>query len=169
MSLTHPSPHHSPRVVPVQSVCLHWTGGSYAGGVAWCTDPRSKVSYHAIVGPDGDVATLVPWDRAAWSVGRSVAPPPFTFSRAGNSATENIALAGGPRFGPVTHEQFNRTVLLIADRFCARRWGVDDLWRIAGHADFASPRGRKVDPWGDQWLNRQQVVDGVRVILEARR
>ena len=166
-ALTHPSPNHGRRQCAVEAICLHWSGGSFVGSRTWCQNPESKVSYHALIGPDGEVATLVPWSRAAWSVGKSQAPPPFTFGRLGNSATENIALSGGPRFGPPTAVQYHALVLLVARRMAAHRWGVDDLWRVVGHADLAIPRGRKRDPWGDDWLDRADIVRDLRLMLEV--
>jgi len=50
---------------------LHHTAGSYAGSVAWCANPASKVSYHAIVAKDGKRTVLADPDERAWHAGVS--------------------------------------------------------------------------------------------------
>ncbi len=39
--------------------------------MAWCTDPASKVSYHAIVGKDGRRTVLADPDERTWHAGVS--------------------------------------------------------------------------------------------------
>lgn len=153
--LTHASPNHSRRAVPCVAVCVHWTGGSYASAIDWCTRPAAKVSYHEIISPAGQVARLVAPDRASWSVGTSRAPLPWT-GTAGNAMTYNIALAGAP---PVPATAAAKFVLVerIREAFRHFGWPVTDGHRVTGHHDWAWPRGRKVDPVGDDptapWLD----------------
>lgn len=74
MTLTHPSPNRNARpagVVP-RLVVLHAdAGASDAGTVSWVRAPRSKVSYHALVGRDGRVYTFVDYAERAWHAGKS--------------------------------------------------------------------------------------------------
>lgn len=137
---------------------MHWTGGSFESAVDWIRRPESKVSYHAVIAPNGDIATCVPWERAAWSVGVSRQPDDlrFTFMTRGNGATENIALAGGPPTPP-TPAQVQMLVRLLRARMVAHNWPEKEGWRIVAHADLAMPRGRKVDPTGSGWLDLEQV------------
>jgi N-acetyl-anhydromuramyl-L-alanine amidase AmpD len=58
------------RITP-KAIVLHHTSGSYAGSVAWCMDPASRVSYHAIVAKDGRRSTLADPDERTWHAGRS--------------------------------------------------------------------------------------------------
>ena len=58
------------RITP-KAVVLHHTSGSYAGSVAWCMDPISKVSYHAIVAKDGRRTVLADPDERTWHAGVS--------------------------------------------------------------------------------------------------
>lgn len=164
MSLTHPSPNHSPRAHRVEALCVHWTGGSYASALDWTRRRESQVSYHAIIAPSGELATCVPWDRSAWSVGVSQQPDDlrFTFGTKGNGATENIALAGGPPVPP-TPAQIQTLVWLLRARMVAHQWPETDGWRIVGHVDLAMPRGRKTDPTGHRWLD----LDAVRRAVAA--
>jgi N-acetyl-anhydromuramyl-L-alanine amidase AmpD len=153
--LSHPSPNHSRRAVPCVAVCVHWTGGSFASALDWCQRSVSKVSYHEIIGPDGQTATLVAPDRAAWSVGRSIAPHPWS-GTSGNSMTYNIALSGAPP-APPTDAQRRALVRQIRKAFAHFGWPLEFGHRITGHHDWAAPRGRKVDPVGSDpmrpWLD----------------
>ena len=58
------------RITP-KAIVLHHTCGSYAGSVAWCADPASRVSYHAIVAKDGRRTVLADPDERAWHAGKS--------------------------------------------------------------------------------------------------
>ena len=59
------------RRIKPQAIVLHHTAGSYAGSVAWCMDPLSKVSYHAIVAKDGRRTVLADADERTWHAGVS--------------------------------------------------------------------------------------------------
>ena len=58
------------RITP-RAIVLHHTAGSYAGSVAWCADPASRVSYHCIVAKDGKRTVLADPDERAWHAGKS--------------------------------------------------------------------------------------------------
>jgi N-acetyl-anhydromuramyl-L-alanine amidase AmpD len=58
------------RIKP-QAIVLHHTSGSYAGSVAWCMNPASRVSYHCIVAKDGRRSTLAHPDERTWHAGVS--------------------------------------------------------------------------------------------------
>jgi N-acetylmuramoyl-L-alanine amidase len=51
---------------------VHYTAGRTAeGAVSWLTNPDSKASAHLVIGRDGSVTQLVPFDTKAWHAGRS--------------------------------------------------------------------------------------------------
>ena len=58
------------RIVP-KAIVLHHTAGSYAGSVAWCMNPASRVSYHCIVAKDGKRTVLADPDERCWHAGVS--------------------------------------------------------------------------------------------------
>ena len=58
------------RITP-KAIVLHHTAGSYQGSVAWCMNPASRVSYHAIVAKDGRRSTLADPDERTWHAGKS--------------------------------------------------------------------------------------------------
>jgi N-acetylmuramoyl-L-alanine amidase len=65
------SPHIGGVMTP-RLLVLHYTAGSSAAStVAWFRDPRSRVSAHLVIGRDGSVTQLVPFNRQAWHAGRS--------------------------------------------------------------------------------------------------
>ena len=59
------------RKIKPQAIVLHHTAGSYAGSVAWCADPASRVSYHCIVSKDGKRTVLADPDERPWHAGVS--------------------------------------------------------------------------------------------------
>lgn len=154
------SPNWSKRRETVQFLCVHWTGGGFAGSVDWCLRPESEVSYHDIIGPDGTIRHLVDYDHAAWAVGVSRSPLAGLRFTSGNHASESVALAGCPPV-PVTPEQRRALVGYLVARMQARGWGPDEVGRILGHDQVASfpagharagQFGRKPDPQGSGWL-----------------
>ncbi len=68
--LNTPNVSRGKRIKP-QAIVLHHTSGSYAGSVAWCMNPASRVSYHCIVAKDGRRSTLADPDERTWHAGRS--------------------------------------------------------------------------------------------------
>ena len=63
---------HTGGVMAPRLLVIHYTAGSSAAGtVAWFRDPRSRVSAHLVIGRDGSVTQMVPFNREAWHAGRS--------------------------------------------------------------------------------------------------
>ena len=58
---------------PVQTVILHWTGGSSAQG-AINTLKQRGLSYHAIIERNGNIIQTCPYDKKAWHAGKSFGP-----------------------------------------------------------------------------------------------
>ena len=65
------SPNIGDAVKP-EYIVIHYTaGGNAKGAVGWLCNPASKVSAHLVIGRDGSVTQLVPFDRVAWHAGIS--------------------------------------------------------------------------------------------------
>ena len=67
---------HTPNISPGRTIhpthiILHHTGGAYAGSVAWCLNPASKVSYHCIIARSGKRTILAPPTARTWHAGVS--------------------------------------------------------------------------------------------------
>jgi N-acetylmuramoyl-L-alanine amidase len=51
---------------------IHYTAGSTAiGAVTWLTNPSAKASAHLVIGRDGAITQLVPFNKVAWHAGAS--------------------------------------------------------------------------------------------------
>ena len=59
------------RVIKPSHIVIHHTSGAYAGSVAWCTDPVSKVSYHCIIARNGKRTVLALPNQRTWHAGVS--------------------------------------------------------------------------------------------------
>lgn len=54
------------------TVVIHFTGGRSAQSSAnWLSDAKAKASAHVIIGKEGEIIQLVPFDTVAWHAGRS--------------------------------------------------------------------------------------------------
>lgn len=59
-------------VLKPKYLVMHFTAGSNAGSsAAWLRNPRSKASAHVVIGRDGTVIQLVPFNKVAWHAGLS--------------------------------------------------------------------------------------------------
>lgn len=156
----------SALIGPRQGIMLHYSAGNFAGSVAWCQDPASKVSYQAIVSQKGEVALIAPWTARAWHAGNCKSSDPRLPYKDGNSAFEGIALAASPG-ETVTPEAFAEIVTMVKARFAAHAWPFSETWRVVGHNTEATPRGRKLDPEGNDPAHPVLSVAAVRVALEC--
>jgi len=70
----HESPNHSGTFVfPLpDTIVMHYTGGgSLDGSVQWLCNPEAKASAHIVIGRDGSIVQLVPFNVIAWHAGKS--------------------------------------------------------------------------------------------------
>ena len=55
---------HTGGVIAPSLLVLHYTAGSSAAStVAWFRNPQSRVSAHRVIGRDGSVTQLMPFNR----------------------------------------------------------------------------------------------------------
>ncbi|MET0388098.1 MAG: N-acetylmuramoyl-L-alanine amidase [Polyangiales bacterium] len=65
------SPNHGGVLTP-RFLILHYTAGRSAeSSIAWLCNPAARASAHLVIGRDGSVTQLVPFDVAAWHAGAS--------------------------------------------------------------------------------------------------
>ncbi len=65
------SPNHGGEIQPKYLV-LHYTAGRSAqSSVSWLTNPKAKASAHLVIGQDGSITQLVPFNIKAWHAGPS--------------------------------------------------------------------------------------------------
>ena len=128
--------HHKPSLVVIHGDA----GKSDRGTVAWITNPSSKVSYHYLIGRDGQVYQFVQESESAWHAGRSRWNGE-EINGSVNSISVGVAFANDGQ-EPFRHEQYKEGAKLVAE--ICERWAIP-LHRIRGHYEV-SP-GRKTDPW----------------------
>lgn len=153
--------------VPVemrQGIALHYDASSTdAGAVSWFKDPRCRVSYNYLVLDDGSYVEIAPVSGGAWHVGRSRPSARFDY-RSGNRALWGIAVSTNDRVD-ATLWQHLTVAHLCRVLFAVAGWDTDEVWRITTHAAEAAPRGRKVDPIGNDPDNPILNVDDVRRLV----
>lgn len=78
---------------------MHYTAGAdAASAIATLTDPASRASAHLVIGRDGAITQLVPFNRVAWHAGRSRWPGPDGTMRTGlNRSSIGIELDNAGR------------------------------------------------------------------------
>lgn len=66
-----PTPNHGGRLQP-RYLILHYTAGSSLdGSIAWFKNPHAKASAHLVIGRDGTIVQMLPFNRVAWHAGVS--------------------------------------------------------------------------------------------------
>jgi N-acetylmuramoyl-L-alanine amidase len=159
------SPNQNALREPRIGAMLHYPECDFVTAVNYCCDASSKVSYNAIIAPDGAAIEIVPRDRRAWHAGVCRPSQSSRSYEDANSAFYGIAIAGGPEFGPPTDAQEQTLNSILWDLFEAYQWPVCEWYRIVGHDTEAYPRGRKIDPTGHNpgkpWLSLQGVRDAL--------
>jgi N-acetyl-anhydromuramyl-L-alanine amidase AmpD len=94
------TPNVSAKPIVPQSIVLHHSGGSYAGGVSWIKDPASRVSYHCLVAPDGRRTVFAPPTARTWHAGIST----WQGKRDLNSWAVGASFAGDTYKEPLTDD-----------------------------------------------------------------
>jgi N-acetylmuramoyl-L-alanine amidase len=65
------TPNRGRRIDP-KYLIMHYTAGrSFESSVRWLTNPLSRASAHLVIGRNGDIQQLVPFNVKAWHAGRS--------------------------------------------------------------------------------------------------
>lgn len=65
------SPNRGGQMTP-EYLVMHYTAGRSAlSSINWLTNPTAKASAHLVIGRDGSITQLVPFDTIAWHAGRS--------------------------------------------------------------------------------------------------
>lgn len=166
------SPNHSGEFINGRpdTIIIHYTaGGSAASSADWLCNPEAKASAHLVIGKEGELIQLLPFNKIAWHAGRSQwnarnglnkysigieianagplekrANGYFTsFGKA--IAPENVVLAvhkngGGER----AWEAYTEAQIAAVEKICSLLKQVYQIKEILGHDDIAP--ARKKDP-----------------------
>jgi N-acetylmuramoyl-L-alanine amidase len=66
-----PTPNRSGPITP-RFLIIHYTAGrSLESTVRWFKNPDASASAHLVIGRDGEIVQMVPFDKKAWHAGRS--------------------------------------------------------------------------------------------------
>jgi len=65
------SPNHSGTYTPRYLVMHYTAGSSSTASINWLTNPQAKASAHIVIGREGDITQLVPFNVISWHAGRS--------------------------------------------------------------------------------------------------
>jgi N-acetylmuramoyl-L-alanine amidase len=66
-----PSPSIGSAVSPLYLIIHYTAGRDFKSSVSWLTNPKANASAHLVIGRDGQVEQLVPFNRIAWHAGKS--------------------------------------------------------------------------------------------------
>ena len=60
-------------VMRPEYLIIHFTAGSSAqSSIAWLSNPQAQASAHLVIGRDGSITQMVPFNRSAWHAGKSL-------------------------------------------------------------------------------------------------
>jgi AmpD protein len=123
-------------------VCCHHSVMPFDATLAHMLSPETKVSYHALIAPDGTRCTLVPDEAIAWHAGASM----FLGRTRCNDFLLGLAFAGDTYAAPLTPAQIASALEWLAPRLAHHRW---PLAHLTDHRQI-SP-GRKDDLNPSEW------------------
>jgi N-acetylmuramoyl-L-alanine amidase len=117
------TPNVSAKAIVPQAVVLHHSGGSYAGGVSWIRNPKSRVSYHVLVAQDGRRTVFANPEQRAWHAGRSE----WRGKRDLNSWSVGASFAGDSNKEPLTLDAMASMAEYLAPIMREYRLTLDDV------------------------------------------
>ena len=66
-----PTPNMGGRLTP-RFLVMHFTAGVSAGSaIHWMSNPEAKAAAHIVIGRDGAITQMVPFEQVAWHAGKS--------------------------------------------------------------------------------------------------
>ncbi len=142
------SPHFNERLLPIDSIVLHYTDMETADeALTWFLNPLSKVSSHYLIEGGGKIYQIVEEDKRAWHAGESY----WQGCRDINSCSIGIELANpGHSHGYLPFPEAQIESLLRLCEGIRSRWDIPTS-RILGHSDVAPQRKQDpghLFPWG---------------------
>ena len=130
------TPNKGSQPIKPEAIVLHHSDGSYRGGVAWISDPKSQVSYHVLIARDGRRTVFCADTDRAWHAGKSnwMGRPDL------NSWSLGLAWEGNTYDYPLGDDAMASAIEWLAPRM--RKWGIN-MNMVLTHQQV-SP-GRKTD------------------------
>src|SRR5215212_7915344 len=67
----HMSPNQSAGIQPLYLIMHYTAGPTLDGAVSWLAQSEAQASAHLVIGRDGKVVQMVPFNKRAWHAGKS--------------------------------------------------------------------------------------------------
>jgi N-acetylmuramoyl-L-alanine amidase len=154
----------------LDTIVIHYTdGGSVEGAIQTLCDPERKVSAHLVVGREGSIVQLLPFDTIGWHAGQSAWRGREGFNNfsigieidnAGRlekkgdkyiswfgqeyPEQEVVQVVRFPQEGPTFWHCFTEGQLEVVEQLCQLLIEEYNIHYILGHEEIAP--GRKIDP-----------------------
>ncbi len=65
------SPNQSSSLSPIYLIMHYTAGPTLEGAVSWFLNPTAQASAHVVIGRDGQIVQMVPFNKMAWHAGKS--------------------------------------------------------------------------------------------------
>jgi N-acetyl-anhydromuramyl-L-alanine amidase AmpD len=133
------TPNKGSKVIIPEAVVLHHSDGSYRGGVAWISNPASKVSYHVLIARDGRRTVFCSDTERAWHAGRSnwMGRPDL------NSWSLGLAWEGNTYDYPLGDDAMASAIEYLVPRM--KKWGIP-LSLVVTHQQVSPSRKTDISP-----------------------
>lgn len=134
-------------IVP-KGIILHHFAGSWGGSIAWITDKRSRVSYHAGVNTNGDVVVFGPDHRRMWHAGKSV----FKGRHNCNNFMLGISVTGDTNKRELTIEETKAVAQWCVSKMKLYGFGID---MITTHREVSPGRKTDIDVRAEKAIKKE--------------
>ena len=133
------TPNKGSKVIIPEAVVLHHSDGSYRGGVAWISNPASKVSYHVLIARDGRRTVFCNDTERAWHAGKSnwQGRPDL------NSWSLGLAWEGNTYELPLGDDAMASAIEYLVPRM--KKWGID-MNMVVTHQQVSPTRKTDISP-----------------------
>ena len=132
------TPNISKSKIKPRGIVLHHTAGSFRGSLAWCLDPKSKVSYHSLVDLEGRRCDIAEDTDRVWANGKST----FRGLNDCNSFMLSIAVSEDTNKRILNKEEIETVAMWCLGKM--RKWKFDINW-ITTHREISPGRKNDVD------------------------
>lgn len=162
MRIAKPSPNHNARPHgEISLIVLHADASpSEDATISWLVSPVSKVSYHTLIGRNGDVYEIVAPERRAWHAGVS------EWEGRPNVNDFSLGLCFANKQNDVelfTEAQYSSGAQILAEWMAKYpRLSMYNAPHLTTHAACARPLGRKHDP--GQHFDVARLINTAKVI-----
>jgi len=126
------------RIIQPKGIILHHSAGSWNGDIAWISDAKSKVSYHALVDINGDIVIFGQDNRRMWHAGKSS----FKGRSDCNSFMLGIAVTGDTNKRELTDKEVDSVANWCVSKMKLYDFGID---MITTHRNVSPTRKTDVD------------------------